>query len=270
MSVDLDALTARFTPISLAELERRAALQTRTDNKYILDLETFARVGHELVRDYLALEIDGRRVSVYDTVYFDTPSLLSFSQHRQGRRRRFKCRTRLYGNGGPCFFEVKLKNGRDETVKRRTPIALSDHGLFTERMRAFLDGELQRAYGCPAPARLHPTVRSLYARLTLVGGESVERVTCDLALGFSAGGADRKHIRRGRVLLETKSEHGNGQADRVLRRLGERPVGPCSKYCVGVALARPELACNAFRRILRRHFDLPRHELPLRPRAATA
>lgn len=259
MSVDLDALAAGFEPITLIEVESRAALQTRVDNKYLVDLATFARVGRELAPGYLALEVAGKRVSVYDTIYFDTPSLLSYRQHRQGRRRRFKCRTRLYGNGGPCFFEVKLKGGRNETVKRRMPIALADHGLFTEPAHAFLEQELQRAYGAAAPNRLDPALRTIYARLTLVGRASVERVTCDFALGFSGSKADRHRIRPGRVLLETKSEHGNGEADRLLRSLGERPWASCSKYCLGVALSNPELSGNTFRRVLRHHFDPAPH-----------
>lgn len=255
MSVDLDRLAASFGSISLAEVDGRAALQTRADNKYLVDLDTFERVAGELAPSYLALEIAGTRVAVYDTVYFDTPGLLSYRQHRQGRRRRFKCRTRLYGNGGPCFFEVKLKGGREETVKHRLEIERNEHGLFTAQAHAFLERELQQSYGGAAPVGLDPALRTLYARFTLVGRESKERVTCDFALSFTANGGDRLRIHPGRVLLETKSERGNGDADRVLRGLGQRPVSGCSKYCLGVALANPEVSGSSFRRLLRLHFE---------------
>lgn len=257
MSLGLDRLVACFDAISLAEVDGRAALQTRADNKYIVELETFERVAGALVPDYLALEVAGKRFSVYDTVYFDTPGLHSYRQHRQGRRRRFKCRTRLYGNRGPCFFEVKLKSGREETVKRRLRIDRAEHGLFTPAAHDFLERELEQAYGGPEPSRLAPTLRSVYARLTLVSRVSKERVTCDFELGFSTAAVDGLRILPGRVLLETKSERGNGDADRLLRSRGHRPVSGCSKYCLGIALARSDVGNNRFRPLLRRHFEAP-------------
>lgn len=269
MGVNLDAVTACFAPVSLAELEQRASLQTRVDRKYVVDLETFEGVARALAPQFLALEVAGKRVTVYDTVYFDTPSLLSYRQHRQGKRRRFKCRTRLYGSS-VCFFEVKLKGRRNETVKRRMPIGVEEHGVFTDRANAFLEHELRCLYGYQAPERLDPGLRTTYARLTLVARSGAERLTCDFALGFSGRGAARHRIRSGRVLLETKSERGRSAADELLRNLGERPVASCSKYCIGVALAHPELSDNPFRRILRRDFRPASYEHPREPQPAAA
>lgn len=58
------------------------------------------------------------------------------------------------------------------------------------------------------------------------------------------------------VLVESKSVDGAGEADRMLRRLGVRPVS-VSKYCVGIAGLRPEVAANPWRTTLQRYFDAP-------------
>ena len=123
-------------------LNERASLATRAERKYILDATVFERLVGEIIPHYLILEIDGERVS-YETVYFDTPAN-TYRQHIQRRRRRFKCRTRLYAASGPCFFEVKLKGGRGETIKSRLELDADNHGSLTNPALAFLEHELRR------------------------------------------------------------------------------------------------------------------------------
>jgi hypothetical protein len=255
VTADLGALARPFAPVGLEEAQERAALTVRTDRKYVVDAQRFEQLVERLVDDHLALEVQGHRLCTYETVYFDTPDLLTFRQHVQGRRRRFKCRTRHYG-GDSCFFEVKLRSGRGETLKRRLELPRLAHGVLVPGARAFLEEELARAYGCPVPEGLAPRLTTAFTRLTLVARDARERVTCDFGLAFR-GGADTFSIAGGRVLVETKTALGNGRADRRLRRLGAHPVTPCSKYCLGVALARPGVRDNAFRPLLRRHFALP-------------
>ena len=245
-----------FRPVDLAQVEGRAALSVRTDRKYILDAVTFSRLAELLAADHLALEVGGRRLRGYDSIYFDTPDLSSYRQHVQGRRRRFKCRTRLYRDGGRCFFEVKLRGSRGETVKRRLELPAAAHGELIRVARRFLAAELDAAYGFDAPSVLDSTVATSYTRLSLVALDERERVTCDfdLALRSEHGGHE---ILPGRVLVETKTALGDGVADRQLRRLGARPVESCSKYCLGVALTHPDVRDNGFRRLIRRHFRGP-------------
>jgi hypothetical protein len=270
-SVPVRDAAASFEPISLAMLEERATLATRSDRKYILCPGTFERLVGEITADYLILEIDGVRVFPYDTVYFDTPEWTIYHQHIQGRRKRYKCRTRLYAPTALCFFEVKLKGGRGETIKRRLEIETDQHGSVSPSSLSFLDRELRQAYGSPGPADLMPALTNFYRRLTLVGREDSERLTFDFELLFGRNGKDYL-IQPGRIMLETKADGGFGEANldagagkanRVLQRLGVRPIEYCSKYCIGAALANPELRDNPFRRLIRQHFD-PRHRIPAR------
>lgn len=254
MRSELEALAATFDALTLAELDERARLQTRIDRKYVVGPDVFRRLVEPLATGYRALELEGRRLFRYDSIYFDTPSLTTYRQHQQGRRKRFKCRTRLYETG-LCFFEVKLKDGRGQTVKRQLPINPHEHGRLTADAHRFLVEQLQRSYGQPAPGAFAPALRTVYGRVTLVCREGRERVTCDTGLVFSAPGSSRSRLLPGRVLIETKSERGNTAADRLLRRLGARPVSSCSKYCVGTALSRSDVVDNRFRLLVRRHFE---------------
>jgi hypothetical protein len=258
IDIPLQEAATSFEPISLADLDRRAKLATRTDRKYVLDARIFDRLVGELISRYLILEIDGVRVFPYDTVYFDTPAWTAYRQHVQGRRRRFKTRTRLYVANELCYFEVKLRGARGKTVKRKLELGVEEHGSLTEPAFAFLERVLQKAYGTAPPAALAPVLRTTYRRLTLVGRTDSERLTFDFELVFAANGNEYS-IRPGRILLETKADAGRlGTADRVLQGLGARPVRSCSKYCLGVALANPELRDNPFRRLIRRHFEAGR------------
>jgi hypothetical protein len=255
VSAHLHTLVAGFDPVSLEELERHAELQMRVDRKYILDHETLGQLLSELGDDYVALEVDGERLQHYDSVYFDTPGLMGYRHHLQGRRRRFKCRTRLYGDT-TCFFDLKLKGGRGETLKRRLPLSLSDHGSLTPSANAFLKRELLGEYGRVPPATMVPILRTTFARLTLTHARREERLTFDFGIVLGRdGGGERHRMQPDKVLLEAKSGAQLGTVDRLLPRLGARPLAMCSKYCLGVAMARPDLRTNPYRPLLRRHFD---------------
>jgi hypothetical protein len=106
---------------SLAEVIERSALQARVDHKYLVPLERFAELAARLPDTYAVLEIDQLRGLAYESVYFDTPDLLTYRQHLQGRRHRYKVRTRAYLDSGVCMFEVKLKGRREQTIKARLP-----------------------------------------------------------------------------------------------------------------------------------------------------
>jgi len=255
MTTDLSAHLDGFDPISLPELESHAGLQARVDRKYIVDFETLERLLAMLGNDYLALEIDGERLQRYDSVYFDTPGLMGYKHHLQGRRKRFKCRTRLYG-GTAAFFDLKMKGRRGETVKRRLALPAAAHGSLTSDASAFLKRELLQEYGTAAPVQLLPTLHNSFARLALTHRRREERLTLDFGLSLGRVDSDDTYrMRPGHVLIEAKSPNGLGTVDRILPHLGARPLTMCSKYCLGVALAHPDLPTNPYRPLLRRHFD---------------
>ena len=229
-----------FPAIGLEQLDAGSALRDRVDVKYVIPLDVFAALAERLVGTHAALEIDGRRAFAYRSTYFDTPELGAFRAHMQGRRRRYKCRSREYCDSGVFAFEVKLKGLRGRTVKHRMPH--QGHAL-SEAAMAFLCERLGRE----PDGVLAPALTVAYTRVTLAAPG--ERVTCDFDLTFN--GSERR-LHPEMAVVESKSDRGNALADRLLRQLGHRPQPLCSKYCLGVALTRPVTA-NPLRPLLR-HF----------------
>jgi hypothetical protein len=192
------------------------------------------------------------------------PRCLCYRAHVQGRRRRFKARSRLYVESSHCVFEVKLRGRCGETVKHALAQAPGQHGVLTPEARAFVGGHVQ-SFAADAVGFLEPCLATRYRRITLVSLERPERLTCDLDLRFSTAGGEHGRLAEDYVLIETKSGDGRSAADITLSRLGARPLESVSKYCIGIALSGQDLPTNPFRRLLRRHFeDAP--PAPARPR----
>jgi hypothetical protein len=233
------ALLAELPAIDLPTLEADAGLAVRTDRKHLLGWDDVTRLLELLAPTHAVLEIGGRRAHAYDTTYFDTDNLHCFRAHVQGRRRRYKCRTRLYADTDVCALEVKLRGSGERTVKLRQPMAARRHGRLDADAHAFL----AECLGTVPP--MAPTLQGRHTRLTLVGDR--ERCTFDFDLAYAGGGS----FAPGLVIVESKSERGRGAADRALLALGSRPA-PCSKYCLGIALQGRAAAPIELRPLVRR------------------
>ena len=230
----------RLDAVTLPDLDAAVAMRVRADRKHVIAVAALDELLEALAPTHRALEIDGRRLFAYDTVYFDTTDLLTARAHVQRRRLRFKCRSRLYVDSGTCAFELKLKGRRGETVKQRIDYDPADHGTVTPGARAFVAEHVDHV------PDLRPVLRTTYDRMTLAGPG--ERVTIDLGLSFGAA-----WLRPEWAIVETKSANGAGVADRGLRRLGSRPIS-MSKYLLGAGLTLMPTPPADTRRLGRRYF----------------
>ena len=243
-----------FAPITLDELQSRAPLLTRVDNKYIVSWPACASVLETLLDDFRVLEIGARRTFEYESAYFDTNSLTLYRAHVQGRRKRFKCRSRHYVDSGVHFFEMKMKGRRNETIKRQMAYDRADVAVVTPDARQFIRDCLIEQYGQQFDDELALSLSNNYRRMTLVAREGAERLTCDFDLSFAEPTGRSGRLSNDFLVLETKTIRGNGLADRTLKAIGARPLS-CSKYCVGTALLRPDMKSNELRGVLHRHFE---------------
>lgn len=195
------------------------------------------------------MEIDGLRSFRYRSTYFDTPDFEQYLAHRQGRRRRYKIRSRTYVDTDLCMFEIKTKGRRGTTVKHRREQPLADAHKLTPQNLEFAAQVLADEYGQEVP-QLEPALHNSYTRATLVDPVDGGRVTCDVQLRYSD--AVSTVLGPDVVVVETKSADGRGVSDRALAALGIRPVS-MSKYCLGVASLHPELPANKWSRLLKRY-----------------
>lgn len=245
----------RLPGIDLSTLDAGAALLTRVDRKYVVPIATFERLVLALDESWSALEIDGRRLFGYSSVYFDTPDFATYRAHLQGRRRRYKVRVRRYVDSEDCMLEVKRKGVRGLTIKERRAHPIWQQSELDDDGRAFVDRCL-RGHGEPGVTEaMGPVVVTGNRRTTLacLAGHSRLTIDTDLACGW---GGSLSALRDGMVVLESKVEGHASQVDRLLRSFGVRPV-PISKYCVGVASLGTDLPSNPWRRTMRSYFDMP-------------
>jgi hypothetical protein len=256
-ATEADALLRAVPPVDLPTLESTAPLLTRVDRKYVVPLDTFARLLGSLDDGWHSLDIAGRRLFGYTSTYFDTADLATYRAHLQGRRRRFKVRIRRYDDSDSSMLEVKRKGMRGMTVKERMPYPGWQGGELCEAGRAFV-AESVTGHAVLPDADLVPVVTTRNRRATLLHAGSCSRLTVDLDLRCGWG-EDSGVLREGFVLLESKASGATSVADRLLRSLGARPAS-ISKYCIGVATLGRELPSNPWRRTVRRYFDIPLRE----------
>jgi hypothetical protein len=239
MTPPIAAVLEAFEPISLDEIDERAALQRRVDRKYLLTVEQLAELLEELRRDHQVLEIGGRRCFDYESVYFDSPGLASYHDHREGRRPRAKVRSRLYVDTDTSFFEAKLKLEDDETNKAHIEQPPRDHGRISPEARRFLEETLSALDGRIDVDELRAALTTRFERFTLAAADGTERVTCDLSLRLTAPGRGSLVLQDGHTVLETKTETGNGRCDQCLDHAGVESLS-FSKYRVGIGLLTAE------------------------------
>ncbi|MCX8571977.1 polyphosphate polymerase domain-containing protein [Aminobacter sp. MET-1] len=260
-----DALiSSGFAPISLKALNGKAAMLERLDNKYVVDGTVLMQAAGDFADVFDMLEIDGRRAFTYETCYFDDVERRSYFDHHQGRRQRAKIRIRRYVEAGLCFLEVKLKDKRGVTIKKRLDRDPEGFGVLDDVALAFIDKVYRAQYGQAFPHLLSRVLDMRYRRMTLVARQGGERMTIDSGLEFFAGGV-RHAVDPSRFILETKSANGNGVADGILRALHQHPTKRCSKYCVATALLNPGTKHNRFLPALRKLGGAPSRPVLLQP-----
>jgi hypothetical protein len=256
----------RFAAVSLEQLIAEAALQTRIDRKYVLPHDAAVRVIDTLDSSIRILDTAGTRAFRYESVYFDTPDLLSFRLAAQPRRRRFKLRTRTYVDSRTAFLEVKTRGARRATVKDRVAYAVPDRRILTDEAREYA-AEALDAIGVAGSRAddLDMRLTTRYRRATFVAPDGSARSTVDTDLEWrEASGLTL--ATPGLAIIETKSGSAASEFDRALWRAGHRPVR-ISKYATGLAALHPELPRNRWSRLLRGPFADARRSAPTRDAA---
>ena len=233
-----------LAPITLEEMDS-VKLMNRIDTKYLTDEATLLKVLQDAAEaGYRVLVADGERISPYDSVYFDTDGLQMFSDHHNRSLRRQKVRTRAYVNSGDAFLEIKRKNNRGRTKKKRTGIPLQELPDFRAdegACRYLADHSDFEA------TRLRPTLETLFLRITLVNPDLTERLTIDTRLCFKNVRTGLEASLRNAVIIELKQDgHAASPMKGILLAHRVKPAR-LSKYCIAVTLTDPSAKSNRFK-----------------------
>jgi hypothetical protein len=232
-----------FDPISLEEMDS-VMLMDRMDSKYVFRQERLEPFLEELKNTYRVLEINLHRISRYESIYFDTKKFDLYHHHHNDRANRYKIRFRKYVESGLNFFEIKFKNNKGRTVKKRI-----NHHLMEETIHGSTEKFLHDHTHLTSN-QLEAKLNINFFRITLVNRLSPERVTIDFHLKFKNGLSEKNinHL----IIAETKQEK-SGRSEFVrLMKQNHIIEGSLSKYCYGISTLYEELKNNNFKPQLKR------------------
>ena len=244
---ELSDILLSFPPISLEEM-KAVKLMNRIDTKYLVDRERLPEILSRLTGHFYVQELAGRRIAHYHTLYYDTPDVQMYHVHHAGKLHRQKLRARIYCDTDTAFCEIKTKNNKKRTKKKRVELALTDFGNMLENseIRDFVSQKLWYA-----PELLVPQVENEFDRITLVNMGKTERLTIDMDIHFrnryTQKNAEVPHL----VIVELKQD-GNipSYFKQVLLDMRIHPYR-ISKYCLGTMLTNPDVKMNRFKKKLR-------------------
>ena len=239
-----------FHPTTLENMNG-IKLLSRYDTKFIFHKGMLKNVFDYLSQYYEILEVYGRRLFTYETIYFDTDDFFFYRQHHDQKLGRYKVRCRRYVESGQCFFEVKFKNNKQKTIKNRLLLEdkainymISEDSKEFARSHIFLDG-------IDIMEKIKPKLKVDYQRMTFASLTSKERITVDTGLTYT-GETPYRHRLEGLIIAEHKSERFSPRAPlfQYLKNMKIRPAN-FSKYCMGVALIENKIKHNRFKKKIR-------------------
>ena len=228
-----------FQTVSLKELDK-VKLLDRQDTKFVFNQIHLLLILEKIKPFYRILEINNERVFTYDTTYFDTDNFLFYDQHHNENRKRFKVRFRKYSSNNKSFFEIKIKNNKNRTLKKR---------LLVDEMNEYLGEQerdlVSRIIGLP-PDQLTSKLELEFSRITLTDNSFNERLTIDTNLSVKNGISSK--IFDQLVISEIKQKKYETKSNfiQILRDLKIQEMR-FSKYCMAILHINKEIKYNRFK-----------------------
>ncbi len=239
----LQQLLNDYRSVSLEQMGK-VKLLNRVDTKFVTTIDGLMELLRLAAGSYFIQEIEGKKLMPYTTLYYDTDCREMFTRHQRGCKTRQKIRVRRYESSGVGFLEVKRKNNKGRTDKKR--IQIPEYTPDLANYREFLTAKSW--YG---NHHLTPALSNAFRRITLVNNAMTERLTIDLELRFhnETTGLDRDMGPL--VVVEVKRDGlTHSPILDILKTLRIKQSG-FSKYCIGMALTDPSLKQNRFKERLR-------------------
>lgn len=228
----------QFEAVSLQQLDG-VKLMNRVDQKFILHQQELNDLLSEILNSYNVLEIDGKRLFKYSSLYYDTDSFNFYSDHHNGKPNRIKIRSREYLDTGTAFFEIKKKIKGFRTEKYRIKKSGDQANDHISEQALLKHHQLDHI-------PLVPSILIDYSRITLSAKDLSERVTIDTDLCFKKEQGEESM--GGLVIIEVKQDQVKRESPiiQALRKRRNRPFG-ISKYAMGMVLMNAVNKTNAFR-----------------------
>ena len=235
---NLPAIISDFSPISLGDMDG-VKLMNRTDTKFAFQADKLPLLLKKLIPFYRILIIDGKLIHDYKSLYYDTNDRKFYLDHHNRRVNRNKIRFREYVGSALTFLEIKQKNNKGRTIKKRIKVDSIPDAL-TEKQQKFID----QIIGVKLDVSSKQWIN--FSRITFVHKTQKERLTVDINLTFEnkEKSGDLKKI----AIAEVKQERMSRSSDfiRIAKELHILPIR-ISKYCMSTLELNPSLKYNRFK-----------------------
>ena len=110
-----------FEPITLDEMDG-VKLMSRTDTKFAFSSSKLPQLLSSMLPFYRILNINNKLIHDYKSLYYDTSENKFYLDHHNNRVNRNKIRFREYVDSGLVFLEIKTKNNKRKTIKKRMKV----------------------------------------------------------------------------------------------------------------------------------------------------
>ncbi|MBO4689900.1 MAG: polyphosphate polymerase domain-containing protein, partial [Paludibacteraceae bacterium] len=182
----IDDILQQFAPISLEAMDG-VKLMNRIDTKYVVPMSVLPKLLRMAQEEYFVQQIAGKRTGEYDTTYYDTEDLEMYIRHHDRQLVRQKIRVREYVDSRLFFLEVKRKNNRGRTKKKRIslPSTAITPGMIGQGKEPIRVDDFLAAKSWYRFEQISPRLRTTFTRITLVNKQKTERLTIDFNLSFT-------------------------------------------------------------------------------------
>ena len=214
-------------------------LMSRTDTKFAFQANKLPSLLKKVIPFYRVLVIDGKLIHDYKSLYYDTDNRKFYIDHHNQRVNRNKIRFREYVGSGLTFLEIKRKNNKGRTIKKRMKVDKINNQL-SKKEQEYVEKIIGKTMNVDAKQWIN------FSRITLVHKTQKERLTMDVNLTFENANkkGDMKYI----VIAEVKQERMSRASDfiRFAKEMNILPIR-ISKYCMSTLQLNPSLKRNRFK-----------------------
>ncbi|MDR1544771.1 MAG: polyphosphate polymerase domain-containing protein [Prevotellaceae bacterium] len=218
-------------------------LMDRVDTKFTANVELLPLLLEKMQPLFRVQVIDNKRIANYSTQYFDTVDLSFFTMHQNGKLNRQKIRIRSYVDSKLSFLEVKNKNNKGRTSKKRVTIDTP----FVNSISDITEQQFLEKNAIFETCELKPVLKNSFKRITFVNNKATERITIDLDLIFFNYVTKKKVAMNNLMILELKQD-GQQRSDfrEILNNMHIKPAS-FSKYCIGIYSTDENAKYNRFK-----------------------
>ena len=186
------------------------------------------------------LSIKNKLIHNYKSLYYDTIDRKFYLDHHNRRVNRNKIRFREYVGSDLTFLEIKRKNNKGRTIKKRIKVPKISDKLTLEQ-KQYINKIVGQDINVEAKQWIN------FSRITFVHKVQKERLTIDIDLTFNnkESSGDLKKI----VIAEVKQERMSRSLSDFMKIAKELHILPIriSKYCMSTLELNPKLKQNRFK-----------------------